>query len=280
MMGRNSPLLIGFLQQLGFESGLEPSSNLPPTLQPIRYFAPESPVFLPFSVPDFGNLSEVRIGSPVHLRAVAGKPLLFSQNGDGLLFDVSREQGRMLLSTFAFDREETDWVVHPTFVPFLDAALQYLRPQPQLNQTLEPGEIWLAQLPVDSTCSTATLRDAEGKQLAQVPIDKELHRVTVRAPDNPGIYALTYDADPSIQQMLAVNPPLKESDLRYLAGTPDVLKAWTLTAAPPPPTNEPDAILPAVSQAAQQILWWKLLLAGSLILSIEMLWQGRRGQSA
>ena len=280
MMGGNSPLLIGFLQQLGFESGLEPSSNLPPVLQPIRYFASESPVFLPFSVPDFGNLSEVRIGSPVHLRAVTGKPLLFSQNGDGLLFDVSREKGRMLLSTFTFDRDETDWVVHPSFVPFLDAALQYLRPQPQLSQTLEPGEIWLAQLPADSTYSIATLRDAASKQLAQMPIDKELHRVTLRAPDSPGIYLLTYDADPGIQQMLAVNPSLKESDLRYLADAPDVLKAWTLAAAPPPPANEPGAVLPAVSQAAQQILWWKLLLAGSLVLVIEMLWQGRRGQTA
>jgi hypothetical protein len=280
MMGRNSPLLLGFLQQLGFEPELEPSSNLPPALQPIRYFASESPIFLPFSVPDFGNLSEVRIGTPVHLRAVTGKPLLFSQKGDGLLFDVSREKGRMLLSTFAFDRDHTDWVVHPSFVPFLDAALQFLRPQPQLNQTLEPGEIWLAQLPFDSAVTSATLRDFSGKPLYQVPIQQELHRVTLHAPDDPGVYSLTYDTDPTVQQMLAVNPSLKESDLRYLAGTPDVLKAWTLTAAPPAPASEPGAVLPIAAQAAQQTLWWTLLLAGSLALVIEMLWQSRRGQSA
>jgi hypothetical protein len=279
MMGRNSPLLISFLQQLGFETALQSSSAEPPVLQPIRYFTPESPVFLPFTVPDFGNLSEVRIGTPVHLRALSCKPLLFSQNGDGLLFDISREQGRMLLSTFAFDRTQTDWVLHPSFVPFLDSALQYLRPQPHLSQTLEPGEIWLAELPFGSLVTTATLRDASGKPLAQVPIDKELHRATLRAPDSPGVYALTYDDDPTLRQMLSVNPSLKESDLRYLAGgAPDVLKAWTLAKAPPAPANEPGAILPAAALAAQQILWWKLLLAGSIALIIEMVWQALRGQ--
>jgi hypothetical protein len=270
MMGRNSPLLIGYLQQLGFEPGLQSFLAPPPALQPIRYFAAESPIFLPFSAPDFSSLSDVRIGSAVHLHALTGKPLLFSQDGDGLLFDLSSQKGRMLLSTFAFDRNQTDWVVHPSFIPFLDAALQYLRPQPQLNQTLEPGEIWLAQLPADSAVTAVTLRDLSGKPMAHAPVDQSLHRATLRAPDDPGVYALTYDADPGTQQMLSVNPSLKESDLRYLSGTPDVLKAWTLTAMPVAPADEAKAILPAASLAAQQILWWELLLTGFVALIIEM----------
>ena len=280
MLGRNSPLLTSYLQQLGFESELESYSAPPPALEPIRYFAAESLVFLPFSLPDFGNLSDIRFASPVHLRTTVGKPLLFGQNGNGLLFDLSQEHRHLLLSTFSFDRDETDWVVHSSFVPFLDAALQYLRPQPQLCQTLAPGEIWLVQIPAESICTTAVLRDARGMQIAQAPVDKELHRATLRAPDEPGIYVMTYDTDPVAQQMLSVNPALKESDLQYLAGTPDALKAWTTLAAPSAPATDAGAILPSLAQAAQQIWWWKLLLAGAVALVIEMLWQGFRGQTS
>ncbi len=214
----------------------------------------------------------------MHLRAITGKPLLFSQGGDGLLFDVSHARGKMLFSTFAFDRDETDWVLHPSFVPFLDAALQYLRPQPQLSQTLEPGEIWLASFPPGTRVTTAVLRDGAGKPMNRTPVDNDLHRATLRAPDAPGIYALTYDADPTPRQMLSVNPSLKESDLRYLTGTPDVLGAWTLASAPVVAANEPVMALPAMSAAAQQILWWKLLFVGSLALVVEMIWQAGSGR--
>jgi hypothetical protein len=276
MMGRSSPLLNGFVQQLGFEPELQLPSDLAPVLQPIRYFTPESPIFRPFSIPDFSNLLEVRIGNPVHLRPLTAKPLLFSQNGDGLLFEVPRERGRILLSTFAFDRSQTDWVIHPSFVPFLDAALQYLRPVPQLSSTLEPGEIWLTQLPPGRQARIAFLRDMHGAELAHAPVDQEHRRATLRAPGSPGVYALTYDADPAVQQMLSVNPSLKESDLRYLTGPPDVLKAWTL--AKPATAPAITAVLPAATLGAQQILWWELLLAGSLALFVEMVWLARPGR--
>ena len=278
MMDRDSPLLNGFLQKIGFQPGLTEPLDNEPTLQPIRYFSPESPLFLPFTTPDFSNLLEVRIGSRVHLHALAAKPLLFSQNGDALLFEIPGSPGRMLLSAFAFDRDQTDWVVHPSFVPFLDSALQYLRPQPQLVQTLEPGNVWLAQLPPDDHATTAVLRDLTGKELTSAPIDSDHHRVTLLAPENPGIYALTYDADPKVRQMLAVNPSLKESDLRYLNGTPDVLKAWTLTS-PALASSETATVLPATAQAARQIVWWELLLVGSLALLIEMAWLAQPKQS-
>jgi hypothetical protein len=278
MMGRNSPLLNGYLKQLGFETGLQLSSNTPPALQPIRYFASDSPVFLPFTIPDFSNLLEVRIGSPVHLHGSGAKPLLFGHNGDGLIFEIPKDQGHVLLSAFAFDRSQTDWVVHPSFVPFLDSALQYLRPQPPLNQSMEPGEIWLAQFPPGTHANVAVLRDAKGNELARANIDHDLHRATLRAPDDPGIYLLTYDADSKVQQMLSVNPSLKESDLRYVTGTPDTLKAWTLSQAQIAPVQTAAAMLPANTLAAQQTWWWKLLLAASLALFSEMAWLTRKGQ--
>jgi hypothetical protein len=279
-MGRASPLLNGFLEEIGFRPELQLPSDIAAPLLPIRYFAPESPIFRPFNIPDFSNLLEVRIANPVHLQAVDAKPLLFSQSGDGLLFEVSRGQGRILLSAFAFDRNQTDWVVHPSFVPFLDAALQYLRPQAKLNETLEPGEIWAAPVPpAAASAQIGFLRDLRGNVMDHALVDQEHHRVTLHAPDQPGIYALTYDGDRAVQQMLSVNPSLKESDLRYLTGTPDILKTWTLPSATPAPASAATAVVPAPAQAAQQILWWGLLLAGSLALCVEMIWLAHAGRS-
>jgi hypothetical protein len=195
MMGRNSPLLGPLLQKLGFQSGLMSLSDATPPLQPIRYFVSESPIFLPFTVPDFSNLLDVRIGTPVHLHATQAKPILFGQDGSGLIFEMPPDQGHILLSTFAFDRDETDWVVQPSFVPFLDSALQYLRPQVPLNQSLEPGQVWLAQLPPQASASMAILRDTKGAELAQATVDTARHRALLRAPAAPGLYHLTYDAD-------------------------------------------------------------------------------------
>ena len=278
MMGRNSPLLGGLLEKLGFERGLVSPSAETPAPQPIRYFVSESPIFLPFTVPDFSNLLDVRIGTPVHLHPAQAKPILFGQDGSGLIYEVPPDKGRILLSTFSFDRSETDWVVHPSFVPFLDSALQYLRPQAPLNQSLEPDQMWVAPLPPQVSATTAILRNENGKELARVPVDVDHHRAIVRAPSAPGIYQLTYDADPTVQQMLSVNPPLKESELNYVKGTPDALAAWTMPAAQARDQQAASAVSPAPLLAAQQSLWWTWMIIGSLALLVEMAWlaEGRQ----
>ncbi len=277
MVGRLTTLLTGFLEEMGFEPRPAADNSTPKALEPIRYFSSESPIFKPFLIPDFSNLLEVRMGDCVHLESKMGKPLMFSQEGDGLLFEGSRDKGRFLLTTFAFDRAQTDWVVHPSFVPFLDSALEYLRPQPNLNATLEPGEIWLAPIPSDRDAKTAILR-ADGKEVARAGITPE-HRATLRAPGQPGLYTLTYDDDPAVRQMLAVNPSLLESELHYAQSDPDLLKAWTLSTQVQPKAQPASAFLPSASLAAQQILWWKLLLAGFALLFLEMVLLVRRGQA-
>ena len=278
MVGQLTTLLTGFLEEMGFEPRLQMDDNSSKALAPIRYFAAESPIFQPFLVPDFSNLLEVRMGQHVRLESKGGKPLLFSQQGDGLLYEGTRDKGRFLLSTFTFTRDQTDWVVHPSFVPFLDSALEFLRPQPNLNNTLEPGELWLAQIQPDRDVKTVLLC-SEGKPVGPaIPVIE--HHATIRAPGQPGLYTVTYDDDPAVQQMLAVNPSTKESELRYLQSDPDMLKAWTL-ATPPRSSRATGARGRLLhSLAAQQILWWKLLLAGFAALFLEMVVLAKRGQAA
>jgi len=278
MVGQLTTLLTGFLEEMGFEPRLQTAEDSSKAMEPIRYFASESPIFQPFLVPDFSNLLEVRMGAHVRLESKGGKPLLFSQEGDGLLFEGTRDKGRFLLSTFAFTRDQTDWVVHPSFVPFLDSALEFLRPQPNLNNTLEPGELWLAQIQPDRDAKTAVLRSEDKPVAPATPIIE--HHATLRAPDQPGLYTVTYDDDPAVQQMLAVNPSIKESELRYLQSDPDMIKAWTLPASVKTQAQPAPVAAPSTTLAAQQILWWKLLLAGFAALFLEMVVLAKRGQAA
>jgi hypothetical protein len=277
MVGELSTLSTGFLEDLGFDPQTRLAPNPSAPLAPIRYFSPDSPVFKPFLLPDFSNLLEVRMGDPVHLASHEAKPILFAQNGDALLFDGTKNNGRYLLSTFAFDRRQTDWVIHPSFVPFLDSALQYLRPQSTLNATLEPGEIWLAQLPADLSVKTVVL-SAEGKEIDRAEVTAD-HRAVLHVPEQPGLYGLSYDKDPAIRQMLAVNPSEKESDLTYFTTEPDILKAWTLSA--PKKAAHPAApLVPASTATASNAnLWWLLVLSGVTALFIEMIVLHWRGQS-
>jgi hypothetical protein len=237
-------------------------------MQPIRYFRAESPVFAPFQLPDFSNLLEVRIADAVPVDATGSKPLLFSQSGDGLVFEGTRDKGKFLLTTFAFDRSETDWVMHPSFLPFLDSALQYLRPQPSRSASLEPGDLWVIQTAFDSPAVHAVLRDHEGREIARTTIEN--HRATLNVPPKPGVYILTYDDDAkTVQQMLAVNPSPLESDLRYLQTPPDLLKAWTLSVPARGAASAPSDAVPMDKRVSTEIIWG-LVLATLLALLLEM----------
>jgi hypothetical protein len=275
MAGSLPTLLTGFLEKLGFD----PLPQLVPPgagqLAPIRYFSPDSPVFKPFLVPDFCSLVDVRVGEPVHLSARDAKPILFGSHGDALLFDGTKDNGRFLLTTFGFDRKQTDWVVHPSFVPFLDSALQYLRPQVPLNATLEPGEIWLAQIPPELPVKTVVLSH-DGQEVARATVNAD-HRALVRVPDQPGIYGLAYDQAPQVRQMLAVNPSERESDLTYFTAEPDILKAWTLNDTKKPVAQSALGIPASLMAASNSNVWWGLVLSGVAALLFEMIvlyWRG------
>ncbi len=165
-------------------------------------------------------------------------------------------------------------MIHPSFVPFLDSALQYLRPQMAVNDTLEPGEIWLAQIPPELGVKTVVLA-RDGKEVERTAVNAD-HRALLRVPDEPGIYGLTYDQKPEVRQMLAVNPSERESDLTYFTGAPDILKAWTLNDTKKPAAQA--VLLPAsLTAAAGSSLWWGLVLSGIAALVFEMIvlyWRG------
>ena len=77
----------------------------------------EHPIFQPFRSPDFGSLFDIKVSRFRRLSVAGAMPLVFSKNGDPLIFESNNAKGKMLVFAFAMDRDETNWPLHPTFVP-------------------------------------------------------------------------------------------------------------------------------------------------------------------
>ena len=236
LLNRVSPLVRGMLSSLSFDvaggtqEGDAPAATPAPTApdspdtQYIRYIALQHPIFEPFIEADLGDLSAVKISQYVHINSKTAIPLIFSSNGDGLLYEAMQTKGRLLVSAFGFDRSQTDWPVQTSFVPFLDSLLLYARGLKEMQTAFEPGEIYAMEIPPgDATPKEVVLRK-DGNPVAHVTVDAN-RRAQIPIPDEPGVYSITYDADPAVKTMIAVNPPAKESELTY---TPDpaTIKAW------------------------------------------------------
>ena len=261
LLDRSTPLVTGFLRELGFEvMGEAPAADVA-----FKYLAAEHPVFKPFLAPDFGSLLDVRVRSHARLRAAGARPLLFADGGEGLVFEGSRTRGRLLVFAFGFERRQTNWAVDPSFVPFLDLCLQHVRAGSPVETSIEPGTIQAFELPAGRTAKALVLRAGEGEVArAEVGADR---RVRFRAPSRPGLYSATYDAEGEVAHVFSVNPSVKESDLRFTA-EPPALKAWVVPAAPLAPRS---LEVPQEWRLAarEQRIWWWALAAGLVFLACE-----------
>ena len=270
LLNRMSPLVENVLIDLGF--GVEHFSKTQVAeSQAFRYLALQHPIFAPFRSPDFGSAADVRVTEHVHLTSKTAFPLIFSQNGEGLLFEGASTKGKLIVSTFGFERGQTDWPMQLSFIPFLDSMLQYTRGQKTAETIFEPGDIFVMDLPSGSHAKEVVVRRG-GQPIARFAVDAN-RRTRIRVPDEPGIYAVSFDSDPAVQNMIAVNPPPKESELKYAATTP-ALGAWQMPVeAGKQAVSAASSAVEASSRAAifEQRYWWWLLLAGAAMLVAEMI---------
>ena len=269
---RETTLIDGALRQYGFApKGDAAPANIEPA--PFRFLSQDSAVFAPFKVADLGNPLEAHLQKYHPLQTSEAKPILFAANGDAVLFEGLHGAGRLLVAAFGLDRAHTDWVIHPTFMPFLDQALQSLRPQPILTSNLEPGETWLATVPRPTRVSKLHLRDGT-REIDAGTLDAN-GRALIKMPDAPGNYRVTYDEGTVTEQMVSVNPAPEESDLHYLPASAIPLRAWTTDAAPDgsgAPASGDAAANVTLRQAAveAQPWWWYVALAGLIALLAEL----------
>lgn len=271
LLDRATPLVKGFLRQLG----LEVVEAAPVPTQTFRYFNVFHPIFRPFVDGELGDLTTPRVHDHVRLRSAVARPLIYGHQGGALMVEGVATQGRLLVFTFGFNLDQTDWPIQPSFLPFLDLTLQYARAATPLETSWTPGELYALELPDDRQVTEVAVAredaedDAETLRLAA----GDAGTVRFRVPDTPGVYRVSLDGDAEPYALLAVNPAPDESRLVYDAA-PAALAAWTL-AAPAAPAPVPAALTPR-SDVLEQKLWWWLALAGLLALAGESLRLGWR----
>ena len=220
LLNRMTPLVRGMLSGLGFDvaaGGQDEDNPDAPDAAPapaagdaqfIRYIALEHPVFEPFAEADLGDLSAVKILRHVRINSKTAQPLIFSDGGDGLLFETTQTKGRLLISAFGFDRSQTDWPVQTTFIPFLDSLLHYARGLKEMQTAFEPGETYVMEIPPGDVLPSEVVVRKDGLPVARAAVDAN-RRAQITIPGDPGVYAITYNADPAVRSMIAVNPPAK-----------------------------------------------------------------------
>lgn len=283
LVARDSPVVSGLLREFGIESRADQRAE--GKSAEFRYVYVEHPIFQPFRSTDFGSLLDLRVHQYRRLKVAGATPLVFSRQGDPLVFESTNATGKLLVFAFGFDRDDTNWPLHPTFVPFLDKCLQYVRPagDPE-ERSFEPGEAVVWPVRTDPPAAKLEFRAANadaarGPPLAAIEPADGLAKFP--APTKPGHYELRVAGADEILSVLNVNPPPPESELRYTK-SPEALVAWRGSTADAASVARlaADAARSAAElsrgEILQQRVWWWLLLAAAAAVLAESVWVARR----
>jgi len=267
LVNRNTPTIDECLRELGFEpEGIAREAKVKTEM--FQFVFSNHPIFRPFLSPDYGNLMDIKVFDYAPLRATAAMPLIFSESGAGLFFQGTKFPGKLFVSAFGMEREQSSWPIHQTFIPFLDLTLQAARSEDPSPASFEPSEMATVQFPATLTAKEAVLRE-DGRELARAPI--EHGRAQLRMPGKPGPFSVTCDDHEQVEKMLSVNPSPKESQLVF-TDSPAALKAWQwpLQGIASRSPKAPARTQVRLAGVLQQRVWWWMVLGGLLALLLEM----------
>ena len=180
----------------------------------------------------------------------------------------------LLILAFSLDRTDSNWPLHPTFIPFVDRCFQYARAETAVTTDFVPGEICVWKPPADREVSEVVVQadDLQNpSETIRAPVAEGQARF--RLPDAPGLYALSYDDSGELEHLLAVNPPAEESELKF-SSSPKVVDGWKEQTDPEASIAESAGVVLDLSRAEilRQDLWWWLILVGTILLLLETAW--------
>ena len=288
LVDRSTPLVVGFLREMGIEMPARSERIVSDTT--FRYVFAEHPIFRVFRSAEFGEISSIAIARFRKMQMPNAVPVAFATGGDPLIFDAKVGTGRLLVLAFGLDRDDTNWPLQPTFVPFVDACLTHVRALTVTGTAYEPAESVVWELPPGEEASSLRVTHRpylpSTEDATENTTSKELTRevqvlnrkASFQLPPRIGHYELRYDASDELAAVLDVNASRLESELDF-DPTPEVVNSWQVESIDPSPSDseapEPDdldAVDLSKLEILQQDLWWWFLLAAILAVIAETIW--------
>jgi hypothetical protein len=259
-----SPLVAEALRTLGVE--LADTREVGPFTGKeveFRYVASHHPVFRPFLAGGLGEIADAHVFryfplAPDHVQSIA-----YSARGDPLVAEVPGRRGRLLLIAFPLERDDTDWPLQTSFVPFLDQALAYVRKRSDDFAPNAPGEWWTLPVPQGRDLRRLVVAGSDGYRQELETVPGEV--VRFRAPARAGLYEVR--SHDGVERLIALNSAAEESALEYDA-EPRAIEVWR--SASGSETREADAPASAPADAREQTWWHSLLVVALALTAVEL----------
>ena len=225
---------------------------------------PGHPLLAPFAGEGLLPLMDVEFQKGFNLEGDGLDPVAKWPDGSTAIAEWISGGRRMFLCGFAPERDATDWMVRPTFVPFVHQAVRWLSAFSSIHADLRIGDTIAAPAPGGKWSAV----DAPGTEVDNNVLQHGLGTGGSLRPVVPGIYQYTTSAK---SYCFAVNVPSEESDLTPWPDPGQLASLQSSGPAPDAATKQPGPV--TVSDAAaesQQRLWWWVLAACCLIMLAEL----------
>lgn len=233
----------------------------------------DHPVFEAFRAPRSGDFSTARFYRYRPLGpGNAAITLARFDDGTPALLEAPIGAGRAMVVATGLDNSWNDLPLQPVFLPLVQRSARHLAEWVEEPISYTTGSaLDLAALTerVQATEELAVDAPSGGTDVMAV------QGAAVRL-DEAGFYTIRAGRSAEGGALVAVNPPVEESDLTAV----DSDELVAAVSAPPTAdsivTAGPDAPLGPTELERRQALWWYLLLAAGLILGIESILANRR----
>lgn len=230
----------------------------------LRDWDPDHPLLAPFAGEGLLPLMDVEFQQGFNLDGDNLDPVAKWPDGSSAIAEWISGGRRIFLCGFAPGRDATDWMVRPTFVPFVHQAVRWLSAFSSVHADLRIGDTIAAP----ATGGKWSAVDAPGAGIDDNPSHRGPATGGGLRPVVPGIYRYATGAK---SYYFAVNVPSEESDLTTWPNPAQLASLQSTGSAPEVSAAQPMSITVSDSAAeSQQRLWWWLLAGCCLLMLAEL----------
>jgi hypothetical protein len=233
----------------------------------------DHPVFEAFRAPRSGDFSTARFYRYRRLDlGNSASTLARFDDGAPAILEAPIGSGRAMAVATGLENSWNDLPLQPVFLPLVQRAARHLADWAEEPISYVAGSALdlamlaesiqaVDELAVDAPSGGTTVLGVRG---AAVQLDEA------------GFYTIRTGPSASGGALIAVNPPIEESDLTAVDSDELVTAVSAPPAEVPTAAGGPEVPLGAAEMERRQALWWYFLLIAGLILGIESILANRR----